>query len=57
MTDQDVADHLDICKTAGVTVHVRGDDARPVIEFRDKRTRRVVGGIEMKKRLKCKNTT
>lgn len=35
----------------GVTVHVRGSDRSPVVEWRDKRSGRVVGGIEMKKRL------
>jgi len=35
----------------GVTVHVRGSDHSPVVEWRDKRSGRVVGGIEMKKRL------
>lgn len=51
MTDQDVADQIKLLRQAGVTVHIRGDDTRPVIEFKDNRTRRVVGGIELRKRL------
>lgn len=50
-SDNEVAKHLDICKHVNVTVHIRGTDANPVIEFKDKRTRRIVGGIEMKRRL------
>jgi hypothetical protein len=50
-TDQDVADQVDLIQKAGVTVHIRGDDRNPVIEFRDKLTRRVVGGVEMKRRI------
>jgi hypothetical protein len=49
--DEQVAKYLEICKHANVTVHVRGKDEKPVLEFLDKDTRRVVGGIEMKRRL------
>jgi hypothetical protein len=35
MTDQDVAEHLEILKKCRVTVHIRGTDSHPVIEFTD----------------------
>lgn len=50
--DSDIVEVMRLAKLAGVTVHVRGSDERPVIEFRDKWTRKVVGGIELKRRLK-----
>ena len=50
-SDSDVVEAMKCCRRARVTVHVRGTDERPVIEFKDKKTRRIVGGIEMKRRL------
>lgn len=35
-----------------LTVHIRGPEHRLVFEFKDKRTRRVVGLREIKERLK-----
>lgn len=35
-----------------VTLHVRGTDERPVIELCDKRYRTIVGGIELKRRMR-----
>ena len=34
------------------TVHIRGTEQRLVVEFKDKRTRRVIGLKEVKERLK-----
>ena len=36
----------------GVTTHVRGTETRPVIEFKDKLTRKIVGGREIKQRIR-----
>lgn len=52
MTDEDVAEYLKMLRECKVTLHVRGTDRNPVVEYRDKRTRKVVGGIEMKKRIR-----
>lgn len=49
--DADVAEAMDFCLELGVTVHVRGTDSAPVVEFRDRWTRRVVGGTELKSRM------
>lgn len=50
-TDEDVANVLTIARKAGVTIHVRGTDNHPVVELRDKSTRQIVGGIELRKRI------
>lgn len=50
--DADVVEVMRLCRLAGVSVHVRGrGNTHVVIEFLDKRTRQVVGGKEMKRRL------
>lgn len=49
--DAELAEILAMVRRCGVTVHVRGTDDAPVVEFRDKRTCKVVGGKEMRKRL------
>lgn len=49
--DDDVALAMGFARKAGVTVHLRGTDLHPVVELKDKRTRRVVGGIELKRRI------
>lgn len=49
----DIADAevMKLCKELRLTVHVRGTDTHPVVEFRCKGTRRVIGGIELKRRM------
>lgn len=59
MTDEpeeDVTETIDLCLELGVTVHVRGTDASPVVEFRDRWTRRVVGGTELRARMADERT-
>lgn len=50
MIDADTAFVMTMCRALGVTVHIRGTDDRPVIEVKDRRTRRIVGGIDLKRR-------
>ncbi|QWY83458.1 hypothetical protein [Rhizobium phage RHph_X2_28B] len=52
MTDQEIADAMDLCKAIGVTVHIRGTDDQPLVLFKDKRTRKSLNGLEIIKRLK-----
>lgn len=47
--DSDVVEAMKNLKRLGLTVHVRGTDERPIVEFRHKYGRRVVGGIELRK--------
>lgn len=49
--DDDVANISRLARLLGISVHVRGPDTAPAVEFRDKTTRRVVGGKEIKRRL------
>lgn len=49
--DDDIVQAMKEARHCRVTVHVRGTDDRPVVEFRDKYDRRVVGGIELKRRM------
>lgn len=49
--DTDVVKAIEYAKKARVTIHIRGTDDAPVVEFKDKYSRRVVGGIELKRRL------
>ena len=51
MDDSDVVEVMRLAKAAKVTVHVRGDDRRPVVEMKCKFSRRIVGGIELRRRL------
>lgn len=51
MTDKATAEVMRICRAAGVTIHIRGDDRRPVIETRCRLSRRVVGGKELRQRI------
>src|SRR5690606_25052721 len=51
MTDQELADILAIARKANVAIFVRGTDARPVVETRCKLTGKVVGGVELRKRV------
>lgn len=57
MTDAATAEIMRVCRLLGVTLHVRGSDAAPVIEFREKRTRRIVGGSEIRRRLADRGIT
>lgn len=50
--DFELASALDIARRARCTVHVRGTDKNPVIELKDKLSRAIVGGSELKRRLK-----
>lgn len=49
--DEKIAEVIRLCKKARVTVHVRGTDARPVVEVKDRFYRSVIGGTELKRRL------
>lgn len=49
--DEEFAAALAIARKAGVKVFVRGTDKNPVVECRDRRSMRVVGGSELKRRL------
>lgn len=51
MNDSDVVEVMRLAKAIGVTVHVRGTDERPVVEIKDKASRRIVGGIELRRRM------
>lgn len=51
--DEDVVYVMRICNAIGVTVHVRGTDERVVVEYKDRKTKRIVGGIELKRRIKA----
>lgn len=55
MTDEAVAEVLRVCRLIGVRLHVRGTDAHPVIEFRERRGGAVVGGTEVRRRLAALN--
>ena len=50
-SDRELAEALEAFRRCDVRVHVRGTDAASVVEFRDKRSGRVVGGKEMRRRL------
>jgi hypothetical protein len=50
--DEDVVDTMTLCRAIGVTVHIRGTDADPKIVILDKRTQKMVGGIELKERIR-----
>lgn len=50
--DLDLSEILWMARALKITVHVRGTDSAPVVEFRDKYTRRVVGGSEFKRRVR-----
>jgi len=53
MTDDlKTSEAVQFCQALQITVHIRGTDERPVIEYKDKFTGRIVGGIELKKRIK-----
>lgn len=47
--DSDVVEVMIILRELKLTLHVRGSDEHPVVEFRHKKSRRVVGGIELKR--------
>lgn len=49
MDDSDVVKAINICERFGITVHVRGTDERPIVEFKRKGTRSVIGGSELKR--------
>jgi hypothetical protein len=50
--DEDILDVMEVCRALKVSVHVRGTDANPKIELRCKFSRRIVGGIELKERIR-----
>lgn len=52
MEDLKTSEAVQFCQALQITVHIRGTDDRPVIEYKDKFTGRIVGGIELKKRIK-----
>lgn len=49
--DEATADAMNLARELGLTVHVRGTDGSPVVELRDRLTRRVVGGTELRRRM------
>lgn len=53
--DDDIVQAMGFVRKEGVMVHVRGTDERPIVELRDKWSRRVVGGIELKRRMEQAN--
>ena len=55
--DSDVTRVMQYAKELRLTVHVRGTDERPVIELRDKLTRAIVGGIELRRRMESINAS
>jgi hypothetical protein len=50
--DDDVVEASAIAKSIGVTIHVRGTDEAPGIVLLDKLTQKMVGGIELKERIR-----
>lgn len=52
LNDSDVVQAMKITKAIGVTIHIRGDDKRVVVEVKDKKSRRIIGGIELKERIR-----
>lgn len=50
MVDTDTRYVIDWCKATRLTVHVRGTDDRPVIEFKDKADRKICGFVEVRRR-------
>lgn len=51
MMDEDHAYVMNWCRAINAEVHIRGTDERPVIEIVDKRSRRVLGSVEVKRRM------
>jgi hypothetical protein len=49
-SDKELADSLKFANKLGVFVTTRGTDARPVTQVLDKKTRKEVGGTELKRR-------
>jgi hypothetical protein len=49
MDDSDVANAIYLAKKLGITIHVRGTDSHPVVEFKHKWSGKIVGGIELKR--------
>ena len=52
MNDDDVVYAMRFCKALRIGVYIRGTDSHPVVEIRDKYSRRIIGGIELKRRIK-----
>jgi hypothetical protein len=52
LMDEDVVEASEIAKSLGVTIHVRGTDEAPRVVLLDKRTGKMVGGIELKERIR-----
>lgn len=51
MDDSDVANAIYLAKKLQVVIHIRGTDEKPIVEFTDKFTKTIVGGIELKRRM------
>ena len=49
--DAELAAGLALLRAAGCAVAVRGTDAYPVVEWRDRRYRTPIGGSELRRRL------
>lgn len=50
--DNDVVEAMTLCRALGVTVHIRGTDENPKVILLDKRTQKMVGGLELKDRIR-----
>lgn len=53
MKDEEIAKVIALATRLRITIHIRGTDERPVVQFRDKFFRTEVGGIELKRRMKA----
>lgn len=47
--DTDVVEVMRLCKALNVTVHVRGTDEDPRVEFRSKRNRKPIGEKDLRR--------
>lgn len=56
LEDVELAEVMHMARAIRVTIHIRGSDTHPVVEIRDKRSRQVIGGIELKRRLQTWNS-
>lgn len=50
--DSDVAEAMSFAQWLGVTIHIKGTDENPMIILLDKKTKKSINGLELRKRMK-----
>lgn len=50
-SDKELAEILDKVRRIGAKLHVRGTDKNPVVELRERFSGKIIGGVELRRRL------